>query len=115
MASRNLVFLIGRIGQEPSYTPTQSGGITRLSLATSEAWTDKSGQKQENTHWHNVVAWNDLGKRVAQYCQKGDTIYVEGSLQTDKYDKDGVTHYKTEIKARNIQWFKTRRDADGNR
>jgi single-strand DNA-binding protein len=72
--------------------------VANLSIATSETWTDKqSGEKKERTEWHRVVIWGPLVKVVDDYLSKGDKVYISGQLQTRKWDKDGQTHYATEI------------------
>ncbi|MEC7275578.1 MAG: single-stranded DNA-binding protein [Bdellovibrionota bacterium] len=105
--SINKVMLIGRLGQDPElkYTPSGSA-VCNFSLATSESWTDKSGQKQEKTEWHRVVVWGKLAELCNQYLAKGRQAFVEGSLQTRQWeDKQGQKRYTTEINARNIQFL----------
>jgi len=92
--------LIGNLGKDPELRFTPSGrAVARFPIATSEQWTDQSGQKQDRTEWHNVQIFNEnLGKVAEQYCRKGSKIYIEGQLQTRKWtDKDGVEKYSTEI------------------
>ncbi len=105
--SINKVILIGRLGQEPELKYTPSGAaVCNFSLATSESWTDKSGQKQERTEWHRVVVWGKLAELCNQYLAKGRQCFVEGSLQTRAWDdKQGQKRYTTEINARNIQFL----------
>ncbi len=80
--------------------------MANLRLATSEAWKNKNGQKEERTEWHRVVAWSKLAELAGQYLSKGRQIYVEGRLQTRSWDdKDGKKHYSTEIVANNIQFL----------
>ena len=101
MASRgiNKVILIGNLGQNPEIRFTQDGkAIANLSLATSESWTDNQGQKQEKTEWHRVTVFGKLAEIVQQYVFKGSKIYVEGKLQTRKYQaNDGTDRYATEV------------------
>ena len=100
MAGINKVILIGNLGAKPElkYSST-SVAITNLSVATSESWTDKNtGQKQEKTEWHRVSVFGKLAEVIAKYCDKGSKVYVEGKLQTRKYqDKSGADRYTTEI------------------
>jgi single-strand DNA-binding protein len=100
MAGINKVILIGNLGAKPElkYSST-SVAITNLSVATSESWTDKNtGQKQEKTEWHRVSVFGKLAEIVSNYCDKGSKVYIEGKLQTRKYqDKSGVDRYATEI------------------
>ena len=98
--SLNKVQLIGNLGSDPeSRTVDGVGEVVNLSIATTESWRDKStGEKKEKTEWHRVVCYSDgLIKVCKSYLSKGSKVYVEGALKTRKYDKDGVTHYATEI------------------
>ncbi len=96
----NKVILIGRVGKAPDIRSMQSGkDVASFSLATSEKWRDKStGEQKENTHWHNVVIFSEgLVNVVKQYVKKGSQLYIEGSLKTRKWSKDGRDNYITEI------------------
>ena len=100
MAGINKVILIGNLGAKPELKYSSSNvAITNLSVATSESWTDKStGQKQEKTEWHRVSVFGKLAEVISKYCDKGSKVYVEGKLQTRKYqDKSGADRYTTEI------------------
>ena len=104
MSNLNKVMIIGRLGRDPeSRTITSGSTVCNFSLATSERWKDKSGEKQEKTEWHNIVAWGAQATFSQEYLRKGALVYVEGSLQTSTWEKDGVKHYKTEIKAFSVQ------------
>lgn len=111
--SLNKVMLLGRLGQEPELRYTPSGqAVCNFSMATSEAWTDKSGQKQERTEWHRVVVWGKMGELCNQYLSKGRQALIEGSLQTRSWEaKDGSKRYTTEIVAKNVQFIGGRADA----
>jgi single-strand DNA-binding protein len=116
MASLNRVSLIGNIGKDPeSKYLTNGDAVTNVSLATTESWKDKNtGEKVEKTEWHRLVFFKKLAEIVAEYCEKGKQIYVEGRLQTRKYEKDGVTHYSTEIVCDTMKMLGTRpRDDEG--
>lgn len=103
MSSVNKVILLGGVGKDPEVRETKSGNIATLSLATSEKYTDKNGQKQENTEWHNLVVYGKLADVVSKYVKKGDKLYVEGSITTRKWeDKEGNTRYTTEVKVRDL-------------
>jgi len=103
MSSVNKVILLGNIGKDPEVRETKSGNVANLVLATSERYTDKSGQKQENTEWHNLVVFGKLADVVAKYVKKGDKLYIEGSITTRKWeDKEGNTRYNTDIKVRDL-------------
>jgi len=99
----NKVQLLGNVGKDPEVRETKSGKVANLVLATSERYTDKSGQKQENTEWHNLVVFGKLADVVTKYVKKGDKLYVEGSITTRKWeDKEGNTRYNTDIKVRDL-------------
>lgn len=98
--SLNCVTLIGNVGADPEVRNLTSGNaVANLSLATSESWKDKNtGEKKEVTQWHRIVVWNDgLISVIEKYVKKGSKLYIEGKLQTRKYEKDGVDHYTTEV------------------
>ena len=97
--SLNNVQLIGNVGQDPDIRFTQDGKpIANLSIATSDTWTDKQGQKQEKTEWHRVVAFGKLAEIIQQYVHKGSKLFIEGKLQTRKWtDNQGLDKYTTEI------------------
>jgi len=106
MSGVNKVIILGNLGQDPELKSTPSGAsVATVSIATSESWTDKaSGEKKEKTEWHRVVFWNRLAEIVGQYLRKGSKVYIEGRLQTRKWqNKDGVDQYTTEIIASEMQ------------
>lgn len=95
----NKVILIGRLGQDPELSYTQSGiAKTKFSIATSMSWKDNTGNLQERTEWHNIIVWRKLAEITAEYLKKGSKIYCEGSLQTTSWeDENKKKHYRTEI------------------
>ena len=100
MSSLNKVTLIGRVGKDPEIKTSKAGKkLASFSLATSESWKDKQGQKQEKTEWHNIVIYNEgIAGVIEKYVHKGSQIYIEGALQTRKWqDKDGKDRYTTEV------------------
>jgi single-strand DNA-binding protein len=101
----NKVVLVGRLTRDPEVRTTPTGQtVASISLATNSFWTDKSGQKQEKTEFHNIVVWRRLAEIAGQYLTKGQEAYFEGRLETRKYtDKSGVDRYRTEIIADNMQ------------
>lgn len=105
--SVNKVIILGRLGQDPEMKYTPGGmAVCNFTLATSESWADKSGQKQERTEWHRIVVWGKLAELCNQYLTKGRQAYVEGSLQTRSWDdKNGQKRYTTEINAKTIQFI----------
>ena len=106
----------GYVGQDPDVRYTQSGAaVANVSIATTESWKDKdTGEKQERTEWHRVVFFNRLAEVVAEYVKKGQPIYIEGKIQTRKWeDKEGITRYSTEIVAGEMQMLPSgKRDGD---
>ena len=102
--------IVGNIGNEPDVKSTQDGKqIVNISVATSEKWTDKQGNKQEHTEWHRVVLYNRLAEIAAQYLAKGSKVYIEGKLKTRKWqDKEGKDRYTTEIVANQMQMLDSR-------
>jgi single-strand DNA-binding protein len=105
MASVNKVILIGNLGADPETRYLPSGdAVTNIRMATTEAWKDKSGEKQEHTEWHRVAFFGRLAEIAGEYLKKGSPVYVEGRLQTRKWqDKDGQERYTTEIRADRMQ------------
>ncbi|HNC40309.1 MAG TPA: single-stranded DNA-binding protein [Nitrosomonas sp.] len=94
----NRVFILGRMGQKPEVKHTANGqAIANISIATTEKFSDKQGNKQEKTEWHRVVAFGKQAEIIGEYTDKGSKIYVEGKIQTRSYEKDGITHYSTEV------------------
>jgi single-strand DNA-binding protein len=112
----NKVILVGNLGKDPEIRYTASGAaIANITIATSESWRDKtSGEKQEKTEWHRVVFFSRLAEIVGEYLRKGSQVYVEGRLQTRKWqDKDGQDRYTTEIVANEMQMLGGRGDGGG--
>ncbi len=106
MRGVNKVIIIGNLGADPERREfNNGGGVTSISVATSEQWTDKvSGEKKEATEWHRISLFNRLGEVAAQYLRKGSKVYIEGSLRTRKYqDQNGQDRYITEIRADQMQ------------
>ena len=99
MAGVNKVIILGNLGADPELRSSPSGVTTcRLSIATSMNWTDKSsGEKKEKTEWHRVVFFGRSAEVIDQYLKKGQQLYIEGRLQTSKYEKDGIERYSTDI------------------
>ena len=100
MAGLNKVQLIGFLGADPEIKRTKDGRMfANMSVATSESWKDKqTGERKDKTEWHRIVIYNEnLAKIAQQYLAKGSQVYLEGQLETRNYDKDGQTHYATEV------------------
>ena len=114
MASVNKVILIGNLGRDPEtrYMP-DGGAITNISVATTETWKDKAGEKQEKTEWHRVAFFGKLAEIAGEYLKKGSQVYVEGSLRTRKWqDKEGQDRYSTDIRGDVMQML-GRREGGG--
>ena len=105
MASVNRATLIGNLGKDPEFRVTPGGQpVCNFSIACSEKWTDKAGQKQEKTEWINIVLWGRQAEIANQYLKKGSSVYIEGKIQTRSWDdKNGVKRYTTEVVGQNIQ------------
>ncbi len=111
MASVNKVILVGSLGKDPEVKYMPNGeAVANFSMATSENWKAKDGTKQERTEWHNVVAYRKLAEIIGEYLKKGAPVYIEGKLQTRKWEKDGITRYSTEIIADTMQMLGSRSD-----
>ena len=106
MSYVNKVFLIGRLGSDPQVKQTASGSqIVNFSIATNSRRKSKDGGFQDHTEWHNLVAFNREADTLTQYARKGTLIYIEGSLRTNSWEKNGVRHYKTEIVVNKFQFL----------
>jgi single-strand DNA-binding protein len=112
MASVNKVMLLGNCGRDPEVRSFPDGGqVANVTIATSRRWKDKtSGEKMEETEWHRLVFHGRLAEVVGEYVSKGNPIFVEGRLRTRKYEKDGQTHYATEIVCDSLQLLGSKDD-----
>ena len=111
----NKVILIGRLGKDPEVKSLPSGTtVTKFSIATDEKFTDRAGEKQERTEWHNIVAWGKLAEICGQYLRKGKLVYIDGSIRTDSWEdkESGQKKYRTEIIANNMQMLDKKSDGD---
>ena len=104
MSGVNKVILVGRLGKDPEVRHLENGAtVANFSMATSEVYRDRqTGEKREQTEWHNVVLWRGLAEVAEKYVKKGDMIYVEGKLRTRSWEKDGITRYTTEVVGDNM-------------
>jgi single-strand DNA-binding protein len=112
----NRVILIGRLGKDPEIRSTPNGAtVAKFTLATDERFTDKSGEKQERTEWHNIVAWGKLAEICGQYLRKGKLIYIDGSIRYDSWDdkETGQKRYRTEIVASTMKMLDRKGDENG--
>jgi len=112
----NKVIICGRLGKDPELRRTSSGtAVVSLSVATSEVWNSKSGEKQEHTEWHNVTVWGKRAETCEKYLSKGREVLIEGKLRTEKWrDKEGHDRYTTKILADNVQFVGSRGQSDGS-
>jgi single-strand DNA-binding protein len=110
MASVNKVILIGNLGRDPEVRYMPSGdAVANISIATTETWKDKNGEKQEQTEWHRVALFGKTAEIAGEYLKKGSQVYIEGRLQTRKWtDKEGQERYSTEIRADRMQMLGSR-------
>jgi single-strand DNA-binding protein len=110
MASVNKVILVGNLGRDPEVRYLPSGdAVANITLATTETWKDKSGEKQEQTEWHRVAMFGKTAEIAGEYLKKGSQVYIEGRLQTRKWtDKEGQERYTTEIRADRMQMLGSR-------
>ena len=111
----NKVILVGNLGRDPETRYTQGGSaVTQFSVATSDSWRDKTtGEQQDRTEWHNVVCFARLAEIAGEYLRKGSKVYIEGSLRTSSWEKEGQKRYKTEIMARELQMLDSRGGGGG--
>ena len=112
----NKVILVGRLGKDPEIRSTPGGAtVAKFTMATDERFTDKNGEKQERTEWHNITAWGRLGEICGQYLRKGKLVYIEGSIRTDSWDdkESGQKRYRTEIVAREMKMLDRKGDENG--
>ena len=113
MASVNKVIVLGNLGKDPDLRHLPNGdAVCNFSLATTESWKDKEGNKQDKTEWHNIVIFRKLAEIAGEYLKKGRPVYIEGRLQTRKLqDKEGKDRYTTEIVADQMQMLGSRDEA----
>ena len=113
--SVNKVILVGNLGKDPElrYTPSGAAVVT-FSIATTERYKDREGNRQEKTEWHNIVAWRQLAEICGKFLHKGKQVYIEGKIQTRNYDdRDGNKKYITEIVADQMQMLGSKSDDQG--
>ena len=117
MASANRVILVGHVGRPPEVSHMQNGdAVAKFSIATTDTWKDKSGERHEKTEWHNIIVFRRLGEVAGQFLKKGSMVYLEGRLQTRKWqDKNGQDRYTTEIVCHEMKMLGGKADGDGPR
>jgi single-strand DNA-binding protein len=114
MASLNKVILIGNLGRDPETRYLPNGdAVANISVATTETWKDKAGEKQEKTEWHRVTLYRRLGEIAGEYLKKGSQVYIEGRIEYREYEKDGVKRYSTDIIASEMKMLGSRGGGGG--
>jgi single-strand DNA-binding protein len=113
MAGVNKVILVGNLGQDPELRYTTGGtAVCKLRIATSEKWTGQDGEKKEKTEWHTVTFWRKLAEVCGQWLHKGQQLYIEGSIQNEAWEQDGVKRYGYSIQGRTMQMLGGKRNGD---
>jgi len=112
MSGLNKVMLIGRLGKDPEVKNIKGLDICNFSLATSKSWNNEAGEKQEDTQWHQVVAFKKLAEICGKYLKKGKQVYIEGEIKNSSWEDNGVKKYKTEIIAQSAQFLGDKDNSD---
>jgi len=100
----NKAMVIGNLGNDPEIRYTQKGSaVATFSIATTERWKDAEGVQQEHTEWHRIVAWKGLAEICGDHLKKGSKVYIEGKMQTRKWEENGITRYTTELIAKRME------------
>lgn len=115
MSGVNKVILVGRLGKDPEVRHLENGAaVANFSIATSEVYKDRNtGERREQTEWHNIVLWRGLAEVAEKYLKKGDMAYIEGKLRTRSWEKDGITRYTTEVVGDNMTMLSPKGNNDG--
>jgi single-strand DNA-binding protein len=109
------VVIVGNLGKDPETKYTTAGNaVTNFSVATSERWKDKDGEKQERTEWFNCVAWSPLAEVIGEYLHKGSKVLIEGKMQTRSWESDGKTNYRTELHVREMKMLDSKPASEGS-
>jgi len=112
--SVNKIILVGHLGRDPEVRETQNGRkVANVTLATNHRWGNGDGEEQERTDWHRLTLWNRLATFAEEYAHKGDRVYVEGRLQYDSYERDGVTIPTAEVNVRELVLLTPRKEGAG--
>ena len=108
----NKVILVGHLGRDPEIQSFDGVKKASFSMATSESYKDKTGQKVTQTEWHNIIMWRGLAEVAEKYLHRGDMVYIEGKIKTRSYEENGAKRYFTEILADGMNMLSTRREED---
>jgi len=116
MAGINKVILVGNLGKDPEVRTLENGAkVANFTVATSESYKNREGQRVTQTEWHNIVLWRGLAEIAEKYLRKGNQVYIEGKIRTRSWDdKDGVKRYTTEVLGDNLTMLGSRRDNEEN-
>lgn len=116
MSGVNKVILVGRLGKDPEVRHLESGAsVANFPIATSEVYKDRNtGERKEQTEWHNIVLWRGLAEVAEKYLNKGDMVYIEGKLRTRSWEKDGITRYTTEVVGDNMTMLSPKGSTGGS-
>ena len=116
MSGVNKVIIVGRLGKDPEVRHLENGAsVANFPVATSEVYKDRNtGERKEQTEWHNVVLWRGLADVAEKYLNKGDMVYIEGKLRTRSWEKDGITRYTTEIVGDNMTMLSPKSGSEGS-
>lgn len=113
--SVNKAILLGNLGKDPEIRYTPRGvAVCTFQIATSRIWKEKNGNRKEETEWHSIVCFSKLAESCAEFLKKGSKVYVEGRIKTEKWEKDGTTHYATKIYARTVQFLDARNEGQNH-
>jgi len=113
MSGINKAVIVGRLGKDPELKELPNGSVTNFTVATSEKWS-KDGEEKERTEWHRISCFGKLAELTSKYLSKGRQVYVEGKLRTRSYDKDGITHYTTDIIADRVEFLGDAKKAEAD-
>ncbi|MFT4833839.1 MAG: single-strand DNA-binding protein [Marinoscillum sp.] len=116
MAGVNKVILVGNLGKDPEVRHLESGAVVAsFSIATTESYKDRNtGERRDQTEWHNIVLWRGLAEVAEKYLHKGDQVYIEGKLRTRSWEKDGITRYTTEVVGDNMTMLSGKPSTNSN-
>lgn len=115
MTGVNKVILIGNLGKDPEVRHLENGAVVaNFSIATTESYKDKNGNKVDNTEWHSIVAWRGLAEVAEKYLKKGSSVFLEGKLKTRSWEKDNITRYTTEVVIDNLVMLGNKSKGDNN-
>lgn len=116
MSGVNKVILVGNLGKDPEVRHLESGAVVaNFPIATSETFKDRNtGERREQTEWHNIVLWRGLAEVAEKYLKKGDQVFIEGKLKTRSWEKDGITRYTTEVVGDNMTMLGSRSSGDNS-